>query len=193
MHKTLLFLLLLLMMGVGVLRAQDDMPQEREIITVLKMADDIFESGIWSASAAENLSSTTATFQSTFESGFSGLSFINYLHFDQGYTPEELEAFFDDTWFEESFINWEDVRKTNVCFDGDVTLHEFDLAFRDAGDNVARYGLRYWVEPLSETRVRAWHIAVATSYAGGTSNPDGEAMLDDYATRIYPDLPSCPR
>ena len=107
--------------------------------------------------------------------------------------PEELDSFFSDTWFEQSFLNWEDVRKINVCFDGDVTLHEFDLAFRDAGDNVSRYGLRYWIEPVSETRVRAWHIAIATSYADGRPNPDGETLLDDYAARIYPDLPTCPR
>lgn len=193
--RTFITLLLIVLLGVLVVSAQDnaDPFAEREIITVLKMADDVFEPDLWRASAAENTSSTTATWQSTLESGVSGLSFINYLHFDSGYTPERLDEIFNEQWFTDTFTNWEAVRKVNVCFSGDITLHEFTLAFREADGNLARYSLRYWVDPISETRVRAWHIAIATTYADGTPNPAGQTLLDDYSARIYPDLPGCRR
>ena len=169
--------------------AQED---QREIITVLEMGEGIFEHDLWQASAAESATSTTATWQTTFESGFSGLSYINYLHFEGGYSVDELDSFFGDSWFEQTFAHWEDVTKTGVCYDGDITLHEFTMSFRDASDNVSQYGVRYWVEPVSETRIRAWHVAIATTYADGRANPDGEALLHDYSARMYPDLSSCP-
>ena len=42
-----------------------------------------------------------------------------------------------------------------------MTLYEFTLAFRDAGDNVTGYSMRYWTDPLTETRVRTWYLAFA--------------------------------
>jgi hypothetical protein len=191
MRRILLIVALVAAFGV-MATAQDETPMpERELITVLKMGDGIFEPDLWLASGSENIASTTATWQATSSSGFSALSFLNYLHFDSGYTLDGLDEFFNDDWFARSFANWEDLQKTNVCYNGDLTLHEFTLAFRDPNDNVTHYGLRYWVEPVSETRVRAWHLAVATTYSDGTPNAEGQDLLDEYAARMYPDLPSC--
>jgi len=194
MRKIILLLLIVTLVVVAA-QAQDSDKETavREIIAVLKMGDGVFEHDLWRASAAENATSTTATWLPTPESGYGAVSFINYLHFDNGYTANELDVFFDEQWFADTFANWEDVRKTDVCFDGDVTLHEFDMAFRDANDDVTQYAVRYWVDPVSETRVRAWHIAFATTYTDGSPNPDSAARLDDYAARIYPDFPTCPR
>ena len=187
-----LLLLLVCLAAVGtVALAQDDEPEERELITVLKMGEGVFETGLWQASGSELLASTTATWQSTLESGFSALSFLNYIHFDTGYTLDGLDDFFNDAWFEQSFANWEEVRKTNVCFDDDITLHEFTLSYLDANGNLTDYAMRYWVDPLNETRVRTWHIAFATTFSDGTPNPEGQEQLDEYASRIYPDFASC--
>ena len=92
MRNKLLILLALLVLSSGML-AQDEAFPEREIITVLDMGSTVFESDLWLASGAENIGSTTATWQSTFESGFSALSFINYLHFDEGYTLDDWTTF----------------------------------------------------------------------------------------------------
>ncbi len=193
MRKITMLLILLGLSGVfATTAAQDGSPAlEREIITVLRMGEGIFEPELWRASAAENLASTTATWQSTFESGYGGTSFLNYLHFSTGYSLDELDSFFDEDWFAETFINWEDARKTNVCFDDDLTLHEFTLVYRDNQDNLTEYALRYWVEPVSETRVRTWHVAFPSTLPDGSPSPEGQALLDDYAARMYPDLPGC--
>ena len=194
MRKLIPFLLIVLLLA-PTARAQDtDTPiTEREIITVLKMGDDVFEHDLWRASAAETAGSTTATWLPTPESGYGAVSHIDYLHFDAGYTAARLNELFNQQWFADTFVNWEDVRKTNVCFDGDITLHEFSLSFRDSNDNVTQYDLRYWVDPVSETRVRTWHIAFATTYTDGTPNPESAARLDEYAARMYPDFPACKR
>jgi hypothetical protein len=191
MHK-LLLLAILLAAAFGVVQAQDEEAfAERELVTVLNMGADVFEPDLWLASGSETITNTTVSWQSTFESGFSALSFANYLHFDTGYTLDGLDTFFNDDWFEQTFISWEEVEKTNVCFDDDLTLHEFTLAYRDAEDRLTYYALRYWVEPISETRVMAWHIAFATTYADGTPNTEGQTQLDEYSARLYPELPGC--
>jgi hypothetical protein len=190
MRKLLVVILILLFLSALSVQAQDEVPQA-EILTVLLDADGIFEPDLWLSSAAENLASTTATWQSRMESGFSGLSYMNYLHFDTGYSLDNLDALFDDDWFQQTFAGWEDLRKTNVCFDEDLTLHEFTLAFRDSNNSLTAYALRYWIEPVSETRVRAWYISFATVFADGTPNEEGLDLLDDYAERMYPDLPDC--
>jgi hypothetical protein len=192
MRKLLPLVLVLLLLSANALWAQDEIEQA-EILTVLLDADGVFEPEFWLASAAENLASTTVTWQSRAESGFSGLSYLSYLHFETGYSLDNLDALFDDDWFTQTFTGWEDLRKTNVCFDEDLTLHEFTLAFRDSSDNLTAYALRYWIEPVSETRVRAWYISFATSFADGTPNEEGLDLLDEYAERMYPDLPGCPR
>jgi hypothetical protein len=174
-----------------VVQAQDPFEQP-EIITVLLMAENVFETGLWQASASENLVSTTATWQSRPESGFSGLSFLNYLHLDTGYTLDSLDELFDDDWFEETFAAWDDLRKTNVCYDDDTTLHEFTLAFVDANGNSTPYSLRYWVDPVNESRVRVWYISFATAFGDGSPNAEALDMLDSYSERMFPDLPDCP-
>ena len=192
MRNVVLILLALLVPMTGVLAQDEEAFPEREIITVLDLGSEVFEPDLWLASAAETSTSTTATWQSTFESGFSALSYINYLHFDGGYTLEGLEDFFNNDWFEQTFINWEDLRQTDLCFDDDVTLYEFTLAYRDSNDNVTNYTMRYWTEPLTETRVLTWYVAIATTYAQGGTIPDALEQLDDYSARMYPDLPGCP-
>ncbi len=192
MRTVLLIFLLLLVSISGAIAQDDELFPEREIITVLDFGADVFEPGLWLASAAESLSSTTATWQSTLEAGFSALSFINYLHFDDGYTLAGLDEFFSNDWFEQTFVNWEDLRQTDLCFDDDVTLYEFTLAFRDSNDNLTRYAMHYWTEPVTETRVLTWYLAVATTYSDGSSIPDARDQLDEYSARINPDLAACP-
>ena len=191
MRKLFSVLLIVLCFGAMTVHAQEESPPQAEILTVLLMTDGVFEPDLWLASASENLSSTTVTWNSRADSGFSGLSYLSYLHFDTGYTLDGLDALFDDDWFGQTFAGWQDLHKTNVCYDGDLTLHEFTLSYKDGAGNVTPYALRYWIEPVNESRVRAWYVAFATAYADGSPNGDALDLLDEYATRMYPDLSSC--
>jgi hypothetical protein len=190
--RKILVIGLILLLGVPVAQAQEE-PAEFELIQVLLMGAEVFEPDVWYASGSETASTTSAIWQPRPSAGFSGISGLSYLHFDTGYTLDGLDEFFDDTWFDQTFVNWQDLRKTNLCFDDEITLHEFTLAFQDSRDNVTRYAMRYWVEPMDDTRVRAWYIIIATTFADGTTDPEGRTRLDDYAARLYPNFVSCPR
>jgi hypothetical protein len=176
MFKKLAVLLMVLCCGVVVINAQDDLfLEEREIYTALSYGDEVFEPELWLASATESEVATTATWSSP---SLGAVSYLDYRHYDEGTTTEEIDALFDNTWFEAVFANYATWQKTAVCYDGDVTLHEFDLTNGDI-----LYNMRYWVEPVEDfTRVRAHFIVFPNSYL-----PE----LDEYSERLFPDLPAC--
>lgn len=172
-----LFLALIIIFSVALLAlAQDDKPPLREIYKVLSYGDDVFEPDIWYASATETVGMTTAQWNAA---SMSALSYVVYRHFDEGIKPEDVGTYFDNTWFEAAFANYTSWRKVGVCYDGDITLHKFNLTLSGID-----FAMRYWVEPVSDTRVKAMFIVFPSANV---------TDLDEYAARLYPDLPDCVR
>lgn len=180
MIKKLMILAVVICCGAGLMSSAQEMDEpspEREIYTALGYGDGVFEPDLWLASAAETTANTTATWNAT---SLGALSYLDYRHFPEGTTKEEIDALFDNVWFEAVFANYTSWRKTGVCYDGDLTLHEFELKNNDTS-----YNMRYWVEPLEEnTRVRAHFIVFPVSY---------QAELEEYAARLFPKFASCQR
>lgn len=176
MLKKLVMVLLVACCGVALLSAQDDLVmEEREIYTALAYGDEVFEPELWLASANESEVATTAIWNAV---AYGALSYLDYRHYDEGITADEIAARFDNTWFEAAFANYATWRKVAVCYEGDLTLHEFELT-----NGESQYNMRYWVEPAEEfTRVRAHFIVFPNSYL-----PE----LDEYSDRLFPDLPAC--
>lgn len=176
MLKKLLVVLVVLVCSVALIQAQDrEEPEEREIYTALAYGDDVFEPELWLASATESEVTTTVTWSTT---AYGALSYLDYRHYDDGITADEITTVFDNTWFESVFANYSSWRKVAVCYDEDVTLHEFELT---SGES--QYNMRYWVEPAEDfTRVRAQFVVFPNSYL-----PE----LDEYSERLFPDLPAC--
>jgi hypothetical protein len=175
MLKKLVIVMLVVCCGAVLMRAQDEFLEDREIYTVLSYGDDVFEPELWLASAAESAVTTTATWNSP---TYGALSYLDYRHYDDGITTEEIDALFDNTFFEANFANYATWRKTAVCYSGDLTLHEFELSNGDL-----LYNMRYWIAPAEEnTRVSAHFIVFPNSYL-----PE----LDGYAEQLYPELPVC--
>lgn len=176
MLKKILVALIVIFNAALLARAQDEKPPEREIYTVLAVGDDVFEPDIWFASATETVGMTTAQWNAP---SISALSYLIYRHFDEGIKPEDVASYFDNAWFEAAFANYESWKKVGVCYDGDLTLNKFNLKLYDTD-----FAMRYWVEPVSDTRVKAIFIVFPSADVAG---------LDDYAARLYPDLPDCVR
>lgn len=180
-----LILTLIVLFGATVLHAQGETAErpEREIYTVLAYGDDVFEPELWYASASEEAARTTATWFPRPESGFgSAVAFADYLHFDSGYSKEGLRELFDDAWFDVTLANYDSHTLTLECEQGDLRLFEFSLRFDDAD-----YLMRYWVEAHTETRVMAMYIVFPARDVAA------RRTLEDYAQRLYPDFPACPR
>jgi hypothetical protein len=177
------FLLLTLLLSVLVttasLAAQQATPTPapaREIYIALGLGDPVFEPETWLASAAERDDRTTATWLSK---DLGALGYAEYLHFDGGYEPDALISFFDDEWFGVSFKEYTSWERTARCAVGDTLVYEFTLAKDDLS-----YRMRYWVQPITPTRVLAMHLVFPADRAD---------RLDNYSERFAPLAWECPR
>ena len=173
-HLLLAHLSLLLVLP---LEAQTAMPAPaREIYTVLAFGDPVFEPEVWRASAAELDDRTTATWQA---GEYGALGYAELLHFDGGYTPRSLAAWFDDAWFEVTFKDYDHWQQTAECAHKSLIVHEFSL---DHGGT--RFAMRYWIMPVSPTRVLAFHLVF----------PQGRArLLENYSRLFTPAAYRCVR
>lgn len=178
--------LVVVMVGLGMVRAQDsdgenaevNAPDDgREIYTALSYGEDVFEPGLWLASATEQRSRTTAQWSA---SDLGAIAFLQYLHFDQDPRDRDgMDDFFDNDWFDITLSNYDSYRKTGVCYGDDLTLHTFDVTASGID-----YSMRYWTEWVDEDRIAALFLLFPAVDRAG---------LDDYAERLYPDLMSCER
>lgn len=149
---------------------------QREIYIALGFGDAVFEPVEWQASASERDDRATATWVST---TYGALGHAEYLHFTGGYEPENLTAFFDDEWFAVSFKDYDDWQRNARCSFEGVTLVEFQLNM-DGRD----YVMRYWIQPVTPTRVLTMHLVFPVSQA---------ALLDEYSQRYAPLAWTCDR
>ena len=185
MRKYLIIMILCLAGIVMVASAQDEEEApEREIYTVLDYGEDVFEPDLWYTSAAESAGRTTATWSAKPESGFvGGLAYADYLHFIGGYSLEGLEQLFDGSWFDGILVNYDSYTATIDCGTmDDLRLYEF--AVNSGGQD---YLMRYWVEASAEDRVMALFLVFPAKDVAA------RRLLEDYARRLFPDLPACPR
>jgi hypothetical protein len=157
-----------------ILAAHAQSTPEREIYTVLHYGDNVFAPDVWLASATEEAARTTATWTAD---SLSGLAYADYLHFDDGIQPDTMSTFFNDAWFEAVFTNYQGFRQMNRCTIHDITLYEFTTLVHDQ-----KYMMRYWIEPVSDTRILALFLVFPTK---------DQTSLDEYAIKLFPTAVSC--
>ena len=174
MIKRLFILIVLLSGALLVSRAQDK--PTREIYTVLSYGDSVFEPDQWLASAKEETGRTTAEWR---DDAIAGLSYLGYIHFDNDnpIQPDQIPLVFTDDWFKAVFANYQSMTETTNCQLKDVTLHQFNVV--QAGN---RFSVRYWIKPISESRVLTLFLMFPTS---DTKN------METYAKKLFPDAAVC--
>lgn len=173
MLKRLVVLIVLLAGALMVTRAQDT-TSEREIYTVLEYGEGIFEPELWLASAAEQGIRTTAQWRAD---AIGALAYLDYIHYDAGITAEQIPAIFNQDWFDVTLANYQGWRETTNCQLGDVWLHEISLQ-----ESNLKYSMRYWITPVSDTRVLTLFVIFRT---------DDRDMLEEYAQKLFPDAAVC--
>lgn len=178
MFKRVVILLAMLAAVWLMVAAQDDPAEldepEREIYVALSYGDEVFEPDIWYASASEEPSRAKATWRAD---GIGGVAYLDYIHFDEGVAFSQLDAIFTDGWFNATLSNYSVWRENTRCDLGDLRLIEFSLQ-----TNSVKYEMRYWIEIATDYRVRTMFVVFPA---------DDEANLDDYANRLFPEMPSC--
>ncbi len=168
-----LFILVVLLAGAVLIGRAQDKPT-REIYTALSYGDSVFEPDQWLASAREEVGRTTAEWR---DDSISGLAYLGYIHFDNPIQPDQVPLVFTDDWFKAVFANYQSINETANCQTKDVTLHQFNVI--QAGNS---FSVRYWIQPISESRVLTLFLMFPTS---------DTAHMETYATKLFPDAAVC--
>lgn len=175
-HTTLikrLFILIVLLSGALLVSRAQDKPT-REIYTVLSYGDAVFEPELWLASAKEEAGRTTAEWRND---AIGGLAYLGYIHFDNPIQPDQIPLVFTEDWFKAVFANYQSMTETSNCQLKDVTLHQFNVI-----QAASRFSVRYWIKPISESRVLTLFLMFPTA---------DTANMDTYAKKLFPDAAVC--
>lgn len=152
-------------------------PEERfEVYDVFDYAEGIFEPELWRVAGMEELPTTTFTYWRLREQE-DVIVFFLYIHYDMGVTEEGINEYFSEEGFDVLLANYIPYTRSAECRVGDLRLYEFT----SSSDNVKRL-LRYWVDPVSDTRVMGVNAIAPTTHL---------RLLNDYSARLFPELPSC--
>ena len=149
---------------------------EHEIVRVLAYGLDVFEPALWRMANAEDVATDVHVLWRHREQP-DLLFFFMHQTYEGRLNAERIAGYYDDARFEALLVNYLPYEATAECERDGLMLYEFS----SKQDGVTRI-LRYWVRQVGNQ--------VVLSVNGVTPL----AMLDtfeDYAARLFPDLPSC--
>jgi hypothetical protein len=154
----------------------DPAPQKDNIEKALAIGAGVFAPERWEEEITEYPYIVAVTW---IDNQSLSLAYTQLLIYDCGYSWEDLEAFYGEDGIAVILGNYESYTQTAECERDGLMLREYDV------DSDGRpYKIRYWIQPLNETRVRDMHLSVSED------DPD---LLDEYAKLLYPQLPTCGR
>lgn len=149
-------------------------PTEEDVRFLLTIGQDLFSKPEWVKSYTVEPYKVSLTRQNNAQSA---IAYGEYLIYTCGYGQANLDEYFSDANFAIVFANYDSYTQTNFCEEGSLALYEYDLVFEGAP-----YLSRYWVKQQSDTRLLVLMLVFPEN---------NRALLDSYATRLFPDLSSC--
>jgi hypothetical protein len=150
-------------------------PTEEDIDKILSFGTDLFESDNWVRSYTVEPYKITLTRHNDVDFA---VAYTEYLVYTCGYGQTELNEYFSPEGFNIVFQGYESYSQAGFCEAPDLALYEFDLV-----DEGADYISHYWVEQTDDTHV----LVMMLVFPKGSA-----AQLEEYSTRLFPALPSCP-
>jgi hypothetical protein len=152
-------------------------PTEDDLDYVLGFPGTAFDGPGWDRSFTVEPLRVTATW---LDEDQGGLGYIDYLVYSCGLARDDLDEYAsEDVLYTVLFADYQDVSRLTSCTseDGTVTLQEIAGGFEGTD-----YRIRYWIMPRGETRLLTMTLAMPS---------DLLSSLDDYASKVFPQLPSC--
>jgi hypothetical protein len=151
-------------------------PTEEDIERALSFAEDSLEVDEWQQEYAVLLRGVSVTWQNIPQNA---VIYLETLIFPCGYEELDLDQYFDDGNWDAIFANYEDYEMVGECSTDDgLRLYEFEASNQDFD-----YEIQYWVLNDTDTRV----ITTLMTFPFGS-----ESLLDEYSSRLFPELPACP-
>jgi hypothetical protein len=149
---------------------------EQDFAEAIAIGDGIFEPELWRLESGEHPALISVGW---FRDDMVAFAHSQVVLYNCGYTNEEFEAFYNDDGMDVMLGGYDTWEETSRCAAEDLELREYDLTL-----DGEEYISRFWIEPLSDTRVRDMRLDFPVD--------QGDEM-DKYAERLYPQLITCVR
>ncbi len=156
---------------------QSRKPSKEDVAFLSTFTGETFTSEEWikSDSVKDLRASTTWIHQDE-----GGVAYAEYLLYNCGCTQSDVEHYLSGLNSENAmFHNYQNIQLVKQCAleNEAVTLYEFSVTWKEDA-----YSLRYWVKLQSQTRILTMMLAFPES---------STSLMSQYATAIFPELPSC--
>lgn len=151
-------------------------PTQKDIDRALAYTGDMFSTPEWEQSYIVSESSVAVTWQNIVQGA---VVYLEARIYPCSYEEPDLNKYYSAENWKTTFQNYESYELVVECkVDGGLRLYEFKT--QNQGFD---YDIRYWVQNDTDTRVIVTMIVI----------PVGpELLIDDYASRLFPNLPNCP-
>lgn len=146
-----------------------------DALRVQTFASGVFERPTWTESFSSSPDRVTKTWLSN---ELNAVSYLEYLMYNCGLEEGDIDTYYSDENFKKAiFQNYQDVEKTAECNRDQLRHFEFTSSY-----NSSKYVMYYWTQPDGNTRLLGFMMAFPITDV---------AQLQQYASRIYPNLASC--
>ncbi len=147
---------------------------DHDIAAALALAGDTFAASTWVEQVSSDSAKTTVTWTA---SSLGAVAYLEYLHYDCGYTQQQIDDYYSPASWATIFANYDSYEKVDECSYDNLRLYEFDASL-----NGSDYAVRYWVKPATDTRVAGLMLVIPVDQA---------ATVAQYAGELFPKLPTC--
>ncbi|MBZ0282944.1 MAG: hypothetical protein K8L97_19545 [Anaerolineae bacterium] len=147
---------------------------EQDFAEAIAIGEGVFEPEIWELKYGEHPSLISVGW---FDYVSEGIAHSQYVLYNCGYTQTVVDNFYGDAGMDVMLGGYNTHTLTAQCEQDGVMLREYALDY--AGKP---FMMRFWIQPVNATRVRDIHLAFSV---------DDDAMMEDYAARLFPNFASC--
>lgn len=152
-------------------------PTQADIDRALTYTGDVFSAPGWEQSNTVSENSVAVTWQNIAQGA---VVYLAALIFPCSYEEPDLDKYFSDENWKAVFANYENYELIDECKrDDGLRLYEFETL-----NQGFEYGVRYWVENDTDTRVISTMIAFPL---------ESKSLLDEYSSMLFPGYSTCPK
>ncbi len=149
-------------------------PTAEDIDRALTFTGSVFSSSEWKRSYTVMESRVAVSWMSE-----NALAYLEALIFPCGYEDANLDAYYSPENWAIIFSDYDSYQPAETCrSDSGLRLHQFS-----AQNSNVEYEIRYWAQNDSDERVLSLML---------TFPVEERAQLEEYAARLFPNLPRCP-
>ncbi len=151
-------------------------PVQKDIDRALSYTEGVFDELEWEQSYAIAENRVSVTWLNNPEGA---IVYLEALIFPCGYEEPDLNRYYSDENWKAIFQNYESYNLIDECkTDDGLRLYEFE-----AQNFGFEYGIKYWVESDTDTRVISTMVVFPL---------DSESLMDEYSSMLFPDYMICP-